>query len=122
MPDEPTERQTAQRMTLEDEVIEQIARRVVELAGATHAFPARKYVDAADLARILGVDRDWVYANARRLGAIRLNGPGGRLRFELQKVDEVLAGGDSAKRRMRPARSRRGRTREAAIGVIDYER
>lgn len=74
------------------DLVEAIARRVVELLGAG-AFPARdpRYVDAATLARELGVERDWVYANARRLGAIRLGeGPRGRLRFDRELVAERL--------------------------------
>ena len=87
-------------MTLDDEDIEQIARRVAELIGANRADPTPRYVDAADLARILGIERDWVYAHARELGAIRLGGPGGRLRFDVQHVAEALA--------------RRGRSRSAS--------
>jgi hypothetical protein len=45
---------------------------------------ANDLVDAADLARVLGVDREWVYEHADQLGAVRLgNGPRPRLRFEV---------------------------------------
>jgi len=109
-------------MTLDDEDIEQIARRVSEVVGATNAYPGPKYVDASDLARMLGVERDWVYANAGRLGAIRLSGRRGRLRFDVWQVDQVLAGSASTARPTRRAPSRRGGAQEAMTGVIQYER
>lgn len=73
----------------ESDLVEAIARRVVELLR-THERqePPARLVDAATLAGELGVERDWVYANAERLEAIRLGGPRGRLRFDR----EVVAG------------------------------
>lgn len=48
-------------------------------------------VDAAAVAEYLGVERDWVYANAARLGARKLgDGPRARLRFDLEEVDRRL--------------------------------
>lgn len=108
-------------MTLDDEDIEQIARRVAEVMAATGGRADPRYVDAADLARILGVDRDWVYANARRLGAVRLSEPNGRLRFDLRQVDQALAGPRPEVRRARRPRSRR-RATQPTTAVIDYER
>jgi hypothetical protein len=71
--------------------IEQIARRVVALldeAGRLGDGP--RYVDAATLAAELAVERDWVYAHAEELGALRLGGPRGRLRFDRIWVREKL--------------------------------
>jgi hypothetical protein len=52
--------------------------------------PAPALVDAAAVARALGVSRDTVYANADRLGARRLgDGPRGRLRFVLSEAVEA---------------------------------
>jgi hypothetical protein len=80
-------------MKLDPGDIEVIARRVAELiAGALPpAPPAVRYVDAAEVARVLGVERDCVYAHARELGAVRLGGPQGRLRFDLKEVSRLLA-------------------------------
>lgn len=77
------------RTELDPGTIEAIAARVAELVE--ERAPARTpLVDAAELARLLGVERDWVYRHAARLGAIRLGDrPGARLRFD---VDAVLAG------------------------------
>jgi hypothetical protein len=79
-------------MTLDPDDIEQIAYRVAGLLGAGRVLSSH-YVDAATLADDLGVDRHWVYANADKLGVIRLGGPRGRLRFDRQEVRRRLAGG-----------------------------
>ncbi|HEX8745123.1 MAG TPA: hypothetical protein VF712_18505 [Thermoleophilaceae bacterium] len=103
-------------MRLEPDDVEAIARRVAELLGATPQAPVR-YLDAAQLARALGVERAWVYAHAAQLGALRLGGPRGRLRFDLERVREALAPGGgpaecerarTAPRRPRRAGRRRG--------------
>jgi hypothetical protein len=98
----------------ESDLVEAIARRVVELLR-THEpreHPTR-LVDAATLARELGVERDWVYANAERLGAIRLGGPRGRLRFDREVVAEKL--GDSSAVEQ-AARRRIAQRRRRSIG------
>lgn len=77
---------------LDRDDIERLARRVAELVAATPP-PAVRYVDAAEVARVLGVERDWVYAHARELGAVRLGGGQGRLRFDLQEITRALAAG-----------------------------
>lgn len=101
-------------MTLDADDIEAVAARVVELLREGTA-PGR-YVDAATLASTLGVERDWVYARAAQLGAVRLgDGPKARLRFDLDQVRATLAdtgraarlGGDP------PRRIRRARPRNA---------
>lgn len=82
-------------MKLDREDIEAIADRVAELIGrpAGRAPHAIRYVDAATVARVLGVERDWVYDHARELGAVRLGGPQGRLRFDLEEIPRRLERG-----------------------------
>lgn len=99
------------------DLVEAIARRVVELLGDGAGLAREpRYVDAATLARELNVERDWVYANARHLGAIRLgDGPRGRLRFDRELVAERLAeaeAGPGSKPRRVSRRAKR-RTRES---------
>jgi hypothetical protein len=54
---------------LDPATVEAIAARVAELIA--ERAPARTpLVDPAELARVLGVERDWVYRHAARLGAI----------------------------------------------------
>lgn len=103
---------TATKTGVDPQLVEAIARRVVELLSEQTADPpAVRLVDAAELARRLGVDRDWVYAHASQLGAVRLGGPRGRLRFDVEVVRERLdAGADG-----RPQQGRRdGRSAKRA--------
>lgn len=98
-------------MTLDREDIEAIAMRVAALLEARAPAPPERpgnLVDAAVVARELGVERDWVYSHAKELGAIRLGGPRGRLRFDL---DRILEGDNStaSKRRASPVRRRASR-------------
>ena len=70
-------------------------------------------VDAATLARLLNVDRDWVYANARRLGAVRLgDGPKARLRFDATRARAALA---AAEREHQPPRTSRDARHAGAL-------
>src|SRR4051812_15248143 len=103
-------------MTLDRDDVEAIARRVVELLDGSLGRRAR-YIDAATLANTLGVEREWVYAHTAQLGAIRLGGPHGRLRFDLEHVRQVLAADHraAAPRRVAPARRARVRGGRAAL-------
>ena len=76
-------------MTLDPEDIESIAARVAELLREQMPQTASRLADAAEVARELGVDRDWVYAHARELGGTRLGGERGRLRFDLVRIHPV---------------------------------
>lgn len=78
-------------MRLDEADIEAIASRVVELLSGQPDTANARLVDAAQLARVLAVERDWIYEHARELGAIRLGGPRGRLRFDLRRVQRLLA-------------------------------
>jgi len=75
---------------INDQAVERIARRVAELLTAEKAQAPSRMVDAATLARELGVERDWVYEHAKELGAVRLGGPRGRLRFDRHGVTDRL--------------------------------
>src|SRR3954470_8132482 len=71
-------------MTLDKDDVEAIARRVAELVRQVPGL-----VDAHSVAAELQVERDWVYAHASELGAVRLgDGPKARLRFDLRHVRE----------------------------------
>jgi hypothetical protein len=108
-------------VTLDDEDIEQIARRVAELVSPTRTGPETRYVDAASIAQILDVDREWVYKHARALGALRLDSPGGRLRFNVQQVVAALALPKFSGRSRRRVSSRRQGARLELTGIIPYE-
>jgi hypothetical protein len=80
---------------LDPQTIEAISRKVVELLDK-RGLRRRELVDAAELARRLGIERSWVYSHAIELGAVKLgSGTKPRLRFDpevaarfLQKVGE----------------------------------
>ena len=55
--------------------------------GAQGAAGPQRYVDAATVAALFGVERDWVYAHKNELGALRLgSGRRARLRFDMSRV------------------------------------
>jgi hypothetical protein len=103
-------------MNLDADDIEAVAARVVELLEERDD-PSARLVDAATLARALRVERDWVYARAGELGAIRLgDGPRAPLRFDLRRVRAVLDAGDGRQARpAEPTPRRRGRPRKRAL-------
>jgi plasmid replication initiation protein len=76
--------------------VEAIAERVLDLLERRADRLPVRYVDAATLAAALGVDRAWVYAHARALGAIRLGGSRGRLRLDVRIVERALLGDTAA--------------------------
>ena len=69
---------------------EAVATRVLAQLGAEPAAPPSQpagLVDAATLARALGVSTGFVYSRSAELGAVRLgNGPRARLRFDLDRA------------------------------------
>lgn len=83
-------------------LVDAIAERVGEMLH--DEAPHGRLVDAATVARALGVSRDCVYAHAAELGGERIgDGPRGRLRFDL---DYALAAWTS---RSESGRSRQGK-------------
>jgi hypothetical protein len=88
-------------LRLDGESIEAIAQRVAELLTGDQAGSDSRLIDAATLARHLGVSPAFVYRNATKLGAIRLptspeadrgrkGKPRGRLRFDLEQARAAL--------------------------------
>jgi hypothetical protein len=98
-------------ITLDDASVEAIARRVHELL--TEERPrgsGASVVDAVEVARRVGRTRSWVYANADRLGGLRLgDGPRPRLMFDLAEVEARLREGMRARATDEPGRLRIGR-------------
>jgi hypothetical protein len=102
-------------MKLDPDDIERIAASVARrLTDGLHPDGERRFVDAATLARLLDVERDWIYRHAGELGGVRLGGPRGRLRFDLNALGDRLtpaAPGPSGRpaRRAPPRRQPPGR-------------
>jgi hypothetical protein len=98
------------------EEIEAVGEHIAELVAS--ARPKVGLIDARELAEELGVARDWVYANAERLGGVRLgNGPRARLRFDIELARQALAAGGNGGQppSNRAAPRRRGRPRREAV-------
>jgi hypothetical protein len=109
-------------MTLEHRDIEAIAHRVVELLEA----PPRKLLTAAEVARLLAVDPDFVYAHQEELGVVRLPGKGRRpaLRFDrdtlLDRLDRSH-GTQTQPAARRARRAQRARDATSLIELLPYE-
>jgi hypothetical protein len=72
-------------------IVEATARRVAELLRADPPVP-RRFVNAHQLAIMLGVSRDWIYDHAAELGALRLgDGQRAPLRFDATQAVAVMA-------------------------------
>jgi hypothetical protein len=99
------------------EQIEAVGEHIAELVAS--ARPRIGLIDARELAEELGVARDWVYANAERLGGVRLgDGPRARSRFDVELARGALAGGNNAQPPSNGApRRRRGRPRREAVAA-----
>jgi predicted DNA-binding transcriptional regulator AlpA len=91
---------SSQQLPLDPAVIDELAvrlsdavvARVIEVMRAEGVIPqpraARAWLDAQEVARHLGVSREWVYEHVGELGASRIgNGPRPRLRFPPQILD-----------------------------------
>jgi hypothetical protein len=97
------------RERLRPEDVEAIARRVAELLSA-RAVTQGPLVDAAELARLLGIERSWVYTHAIELGAVKLgDGSRPRLRFDPRlAVERIRRGTVKDGPARRPHRPRNG--------------
>ncbi len=112
-------------MRLDPADVQAIAERVAELlATEPPGQDGRvRYLDATQLAWVLGVEREWVYIHAQQLGAIRLSGTKGRLRFDLQHVQRTLAAPnqEAPPPVRRPACSGRRRRQPKGLDLLPYE-
>lgn len=90
---------------LDPQTVEAIARRVAELLEK-RGLQRRELVDAAELARRLGIERSWVYSHAIELGAVKLGkGAKPRLRFDPEVAARALRKVDGKPTSDPPARS-----------------
>jgi hypothetical protein len=106
-----------------DELVERVARRVVELLDdrdKASRYPSG-LVDAATLAPLLGLTRDWVYEHATELGAREIGeGSRPRLRFDvaesiaqLPKIKAAGKGGRNLSKRSQAPDPSAGAARNA---------
>lgn len=92
---------------LDEQTLDRLASRVVELLGRdatreptrrTGRTAGKTLLSAAQVAERWQIDREWVYAHADELGAMRLgSGPRPRLRFDPDRIIERLEGSPPAR-------------------------
>ena len=104
-------------------LVDAVARRVVELLREEGVVSrgGPRLLTVAAVAQEFGVSTDWVYANAGRLGAIRLgSGPRARLRFERATIADRIAkvASHAARERSSQRAKRRRVLREGADGDL----
>lgn len=105
-------------LRLAPESIEALALRLAELLGSSSAPRGanRERISAAEVARLWGVARRWVYDHADELGASRLgSGTRPRLRFDPDEVAERL--GEPARALAAPADRRRAAPMRGDCGI-----
>lgn len=97
------------------QLVDPVARRVVEVLHeqglVQPRLKANAWLDAAELAKQLGVSRECVYEHADELGARRIgNGPRPRLRFPDPNLEDPRnrSGGDDRTDPIRPQRQHEG--------------
>jgi hypothetical protein len=103
--------------------VDAVARRVVELLREEGVVSrdGPRLLTVAAVSQEFGVSTDWLYANARPLGAIRLgSGPRARLRFDRATIaDRIAKVASHASRDRSSQRGKRRRgTREGADGDL----
>jgi hypothetical protein len=112
-----------ERLSEVDALAEAIAECVVGLLEERNvgAAVSPSWLDADAVARLLNVERDYVYANAAKLGARRLgDGPRARLRFRLEDVEAAIpcvTGRGSSEAETRAATPKVMRRRARSLGT-----
>jgi hypothetical protein len=108
---------------IDDGLVDAIAERVADLLEerAVGAAAPASWLDAEAVARLLNVERSYVYEHATVLGARRLgDGPRARLRFRLEDVERAIpcvASRRSGEAETRAAMPIRRRRRPAGMGT-----
>jgi hypothetical protein len=105
------------------DLVEAVARRVVELLDERERPAARQLVDATGLAEVLGIARSTVYEHADELGAFRMgDGPRAAVRFDPERALAAWTARDRSERSeatdLPPVRAS-GRRRRRAAGRSD---
>lgn len=116
-PEKDGDRAREDERTLTGADVDAIAQRVLELVERD--VGRLGHVGTRGLAKRLGVSEDWVRAHASELGAVRLgDGARGVLRFDLERVRDVL---EARRVGLRPGSERqraRPRARKSAIALL----
>jgi predicted DNA-binding transcriptional regulator AlpA len=95
-----------------DRLTAAVAARVFDLIRSeellSRAGAAQPWLDAQEVARRLGVSREWVYEHADELGGARIGrGPRPRLRFPAPSLNRPGTGSGSRGEEEKPSRAQR---------------
>lgn len=102
---------------LDDDLVEEVARRVARLLRDAGGESAGGLLTAAQVAGRVGVERSWVYAHAEELGVVRIGiGPRPRVRFDPAVLERCVAG--VSRRPAASSSSRRRRSRPASVSLL----
>jgi hypothetical protein len=111
-------------VTLDDESVERVARRLAEMMRPAAFRTTPDLVDAATLADLLGVSRGTVYQHAKALGGERIGaGPRAPLRFDPEIARAAMAAMGERESSPAPApapaaRRRRHQQRSHEVGSV----
>jgi hypothetical protein len=98
---------------------------ILEARGlvAVPAAGPHRILDAAQVGRLLGRDRRWVYAHAEELGGFRYaDGPRARIGFDLEVIERWMRERRiSQVQSRRPRRGRPPRTLASNASLIEFE-
>lgn len=97
---------------LTDVIVERVVEAIRAEAGIPHGHAAMPWLDAKEVAELLGVERDWVYQHANELGASRI---GGGARPLLRFPPDVL---DSKSKARSKANSQRAKRQSKPTGLL----
>lgn len=104
-------------LTVDSRLVDAVARRVLELLSDENPGGGVQLLTVAQVARRFQVHPNWVYANARRLGAVRLgDGPKAPLRFDPARVARAIIDETPSEAADAPARGDRTPRRLPATG------
>lgn len=102
---------------LAERLADRICERLAERLDANIPAGPGDLLDAAEVARLLGCERGWVYEHKAELGAVRLGaGSRPRLRFPRARV-EAIARREERPEQQDPQRERRRPSRTARSGA-----
>jgi predicted DNA-binding transcriptional regulator AlpA len=117
-------------LTPDDQAIRDLAEALVDVLEERGLFsrkdePPGRVLNVADVAKLLGRSRHWVYEHAAELGAFRFtNGPRGRIGFDRDEI-EAWRRARRAERRVPPPPKRKPRRRRNGVAgpaeLIPYD-
>jgi predicted DNA-binding transcriptional regulator AlpA len=117
-------------LTPDDRAIRDLAEALVDVLEergllASKDLPPDRVLNVADIAKLLGRSRHWVYEHAAELGAFRFTtGPRGRIGFDRDEIERWKRDRQSERHIQPPPRKprrSRQRTGAASVELIPYD-